>query len=72
MQPSMRGRPRIMTNSSSDSYERVNPNAMIFERCPYCKQDVWGTENDIDSGLRKHIEYCESAPVEGDEEWWEL
>ena len=34
----------------------------IFEYCPYCNEKVWGTENDIDSGLRKHIEYCPKAP----------
>lgn len=36
----------------------------IFERCPYCHTKVWGTERDIDSGLRKHIDNCPDAPID--------
>lgn len=25
-----------------------------------CGHSIWGTEKDIDSGIRKHEEYCES------------
>lgn len=34
----------------------------ISERCEWCGVSIWGTADDIDSGLRKHQEYCESAP----------
>lgn len=27
--------------------------------CPYCGDAIWGTYADIDSGLRKHLEYCD-------------
>lgn len=30
--------------------------------CPHCGERIRGTLADIDSGLRKHIEYCERAP----------
>ena len=30
--------------------------------CPYCGVRIYGTERDIDSGLRKHLDYCEEKP----------
>lgn len=27
-----------------------------------CGHEIWGTNADIDSGMRKHLEYCEDAP----------
>ena len=38
------------------------PIRYIHEECPYCHSQIWGTKDDIDSGMRKHIEYCEEAP----------
>lgn len=36
----------------------------IHEKCPYCHSQIWGTKDDIDSGMRKHIEYCDEAQRE--------
>lgn len=33
----------------------------ITETCPYCGQVIYGHMRNIDSGLRKHLEYCEHA-----------
>lgn len=35
----------------------------FHEHCPYCQLEVWGMAKDIDSGMRKHIEYCEERSV---------
>ena len=35
---------------------------LVKARCPYCDQYIQGTPRDIDSGLRKHMEYCVMAP----------
>lgn len=32
-----------------------------------CGHEVWGTDADIDSGIRKHLEYCPNY-FPGDEE----
>lgn len=34
-------------------------NEIISYACPYCGQAIYGTAADIDSGVRKHFEYCE-------------
>jgi DNA-binding XRE family transcriptional regulator len=34
----------------------------VTAECPWCKTAINGTVNDIDSGLRKHLDYCESRP----------
>jgi len=36
--------------------------------CPYCGIGVWGSDRDIDSGLRKHLDYCDAAPPGDDGE----
>jgi hypothetical protein len=41
-------------------FEIFNPE--IVARCPYCGTKIRGTLDNIDSGLRKHIEYCDKAP----------
>lgn len=40
------------------------PDDYTSEDCPYCGMPVYGTPQDIDSGLRHHMEYC---PERGDE-----
>lgn len=27
-------------------------------QCPECNEHIWGRPGDIDSGLRKHLDYC--------------
>lgn len=41
----------------------VIPDNYSFARLP-CGHEVWGMDSDIDSGIRKHIEYCEDYPQE--------
>ena len=48
---------------------KVNVNSLygkglVSEQCPYCHTQIYGTKSDIDSGLRKHIEYCDEAQKE--------
>jgi hypothetical protein len=38
------------------------PDGYDFIQCPYCDAQIWGTPDNIDSGLRKHIEYCKERP----------
>ncbi len=34
----------------------------VYTICRYCSQRVYGTQSDIDSGLRKHFDYCDEKP----------
>jgi len=34
------------------------------ETCPHCPEVIRGTARDIDSGIRKHLEYCPQAPAD--------
>lgn len=54
---------------SPEELERLSQQiaGYMSEECPYCHQAVYGVPDDIDSGMRKHIEYCESAPTEDDD-----
>lgn len=36
--------------------------------CPYCEDVIYGIRANIDSGLRKHLDYCEKRPEEDDAE----
>jgi hypothetical protein len=43
-------------------------NGTIIAECPFNSEHViYGTESDIDSGLRKHIEYCPDALEDDDQ-----
>jgi hypothetical protein len=45
---------------------KLDPDDMIFVLCPHCQARIWGLPADIDSGLRKHLEYCDKKPDVGD------
>jgi hypothetical protein len=36
---------------------------VLHVNCPLCGIRIWGTWSNIDSGLRKHLDYC-SVPEE--------
>jgi hypothetical protein len=36
---------------------------VLHVNCPFCGIRIWGTWSNIDSGLRKHLDYC-SVPEE--------
>jgi len=51
--------PPLVASILRDDYHSVD--------CPYCKTQIWGDKTNIDSGLRKHIEYCPQAPDEDED-----
>ena len=40
----------------------------VSVNCPACDTSIYGMPNDIDSGLRKHMEYCEKYQQRTDNE----
>jgi hypothetical protein len=39
---------------------------VLHVNCPFCGERIWGIWSNIDSALRKHLDYCESVPKEDD------
>jgi DNA-binding XRE family transcriptional regulator len=56
------------TESRMRSIMERDSDVIITVKCPWCPIIIHGTVNDIDSGLRKHLDYCESRPIDDHDE----
>ena len=45
---------------ATDGWEKES----ITAACPYCQEVINGTAKDIDSGIRKHLDFCAQRPAE--------
>jgi hypothetical protein len=51
-------------NQDGDSLSGAVLDNLREVACPHCETAIRGTADDIDSGLRKHIEHCDKAHTE--------
>lgn len=51
--------------SDDDAFAGFTGLKIVSVPCPYCGTHIFGMQSDIDSGLRKHVDYCESRPDNG-------
>jgi hypothetical protein len=54
----------LVSSILSIEYPSVDDFGATSAECPKCHTTIYGTHADIDSGLRKHLEYCEANTLD--------